>query len=338
MIGLLPWQGEVWGHVVPWLRQTRVPHGLLLHGPSGLGKAAFAAFLARSLLCEQPGDDFRACGHCRGCRLFEAGSHPDAMLINVQENRREIVVDQVRELGRFTALRSARGGYKVGVITPAEHMNRNAANSVLKTLEEPPAGTVLLLVSHAPALLPATVRSRCQMLHFRRPAGERVIPWLEEHLPPGNDAQLLLRLANGSPERALELGQGGAVEQRDRVLDDIRGLVQGVADPVTAAADWLRMGTQPVVYWVHDLICDLVRMKHGAAGADLVNGDVQALLRPLSQRLDFGLLFDLLDKCLRARSTSERRQNLNEQCLLEDIAITWAWPGQAAPSRAYGGR
>ncbi|MBI3939049.1 MAG: DNA polymerase III subunit delta', partial [Betaproteobacteria bacterium] len=145
--------------------RTRLPHALLLIGPEGTGKLDFATFLAQSLLCEAPAPGAEACGKCPACGWFAAGNHPDFRLVQPEAleqkaegegapdekpSSRQIAVEQVRGLSHFIVLSPHRRGLKVILMHPAEALNVNAANALLKNLEEPPAGTLFLLVTHRP--------------------------------------------------------------------------------------------------------------------------------------------------------------------------------------------
>ncbi|MFO7642692.1 MAG: DNA polymerase III subunit delta', partial [Candidatus Competibacteraceae bacterium] len=162
----LPWHEPLWRQFQQSRAAGRLPHALLLAGPAGLGKLAFAKRLARALLCETPDVEGDACGRCRSCRLFQAGSHPDYRMEQPVEEGKAIRIDPIRELCGFLGFTAQYGGYKIALLEPADRLNLNAANSLLKTLEEPPGDCLLLLVTAHPARLPATVRSRCQKVSF----------------------------------------------------------------------------------------------------------------------------------------------------------------------------
>ena len=158
------WHATAWQQLQTSHRQQRLPHALLLSGEAGIGKAEFAARLAASLLCEQPHVDGQACGTCHACQRLGAQTHPDRFRLEPEEPGKAIKVDAVRQLIRNLSLTGHYGGYRVVTVEPAELMNTNAANAFLKTLEEPPANTLLILITASPARLPATIRSRCQPL------------------------------------------------------------------------------------------------------------------------------------------------------------------------------
>lgn len=201
-------------------RRQRLPHALLLIGQKGLGKRELAETFAASLLCEQPSADGLACGHCLACNWYAQGNHPDFRLLQPdamsegeasEEGKKkasqQITIDQVRALDDFFVVGTHRGGLRIVIVDPTEAMNRNAANSLLKTLEEPPAGTLFLLVSNEPMKLLPTIRSRCQAIPVPVPPTA-----LAEHFLSDDgisNASRWLALAGGSPKLAREMARGG---------------------------------------------------------------------------------------------------------------------------------
>ncbi|CAG1004130.1 DNA polymerase III subunit delta' [Myxococcaceae bacterium] len=218
-----PWQARF---AAEWLaRRESWPHALLLHGPAGFGKRALAGFLVQGCLCEAPQADAVPCGICPSCHWLREGLHPDLRWIEpvVAEDegetkvRPEIIrIEQIRELADFVMLSAHRRGRKAVVIAPAEAMNTAAANALLKTLEEPPPGTLLLLVSDRPGRLPATVLSRCTKLAAPRPDAEASLAWLRHEGCSAADA--LLAQAGGAPLRARELGDATYQAERSAFL------------------------------------------------------------------------------------------------------------------------
>ena len=219
----LPWHETEWERLQRARQQEKMPHALLLTGPRGAGKQLFAESLAASLLCTDPDAHGNACGQCRGCHLLQAGSHPDYQRIQPVEPGKPITVDAVRDMTSRGTLTAQAGGYKVILFQPADALNIAAANSLLKTLEEPVAWTLMLLVSAQPGRLPATIRSRCQQIKLSLPAKPEGERWLAEQVEDV-DPKLLLALTGGAPLRALELAQQQVLQLRLRLLDDFGGL------------------------------------------------------------------------------------------------------------------
>ena len=141
------WQTTQWQNIQRQLVADKLAHGLLLVGNEGLGKRDFAQQLANGLLCNSAGSDGLACGQCSACHLLAAGTHPDLFVLQAEERGKTIKVDEVRQLSAQLNLTSQFGGYKIALIIDAHDMNINASNSLLKTLEEPAADTILILVS-----------------------------------------------------------------------------------------------------------------------------------------------------------------------------------------------
>ena len=202
-------------------RSARLPHALLVHGPRGVGKLALAERISQTILCESSGQ--KPCGSCDGCRWFLGGNHPDFRRVEPEALAKlppadpddeapaakrtkqpsiEIKIDQVRELADFLYVRSHRGAMRVALVHPAEDMNENASNALLKGLEEPPAGAMFILVSHRPAQLLPTIRSRCVAIPVPIPPREAALGWLNDQ--GIKDAERWLAYAGGAPLRALD--------------------------------------------------------------------------------------------------------------------------------------
>ena len=200
---IYPWMSDHWSFFLQRLENDKLAHALMVEGPAGIGKTSLATAMVAKLLCRenQPG----ACGHCRSCTLFAAGSHPDYFDLQPEEGKEVIKVDQVRALIGKLDLTTSISERKVACIHPAEKMNGAAANALLKSLEEPVGNTVLILVSDNPARLPVTIRSRCQAISVNQPDSQLVLNWLQDN--SGKDpemTQAALQAAGGSPLRAAQ--------------------------------------------------------------------------------------------------------------------------------------
>ncbi len=313
---VFPWQIEQWQALQERVRAGRLPHGLLLHGPAGTGKKEFANQFAQSLLCRTPDAGGNPCGTCQACHLVAAGTHPDLQQISPEEDRKVIRVDQIRTLSARLAAKSQFGGYRVAVITPAERMNIEAANSLLKTLEEPGADTVLLLVSAQPGRLPPTVRSRCQRLAFPLPDRGVAEGWLAQF---GSDPVALLAVANGAPLAGRRLAEEGGLEQRAALFADLAALVRDREDPIQLAGKWHGLDMANGLAWIGGWTCDLIRLQAAAEPPRLENVDRTAELEAIARCIPRRTLFAQLDRLGEARRLLHTA--VSPQAILESVFV-----------------
>ena len=317
---MYPWNESQWSGISKRMLAGRLPHALLLNGPKGLGKSAFAQDLARALLCLQRDDQGHACGQCKSCLLIEAGSHPDIHEVMPEEAGKAIKVDQVRELSDVMSRKSQLSGFRVCIINPAEAMNANAANALLKTLEEPGADSLIMLVSSESSKLTATIRSRCQLINFTPPSSEASEIWLKEQ-GVKDDLQLLLGLSSYAPLEAMVYVSENRLQLRTEFLNEFLGLKTGVQNPLQMADKWYKKAPGHCVQWMMSWVMDLIRLKSTSTVPRLMNRDVQEHLQPLAKQLNLKNLFVMLDKC----QTSNRQLStqVNVQLMMEDLFITW---------------
>lgn len=317
-----PWQERPWQALIARWREGRLPHALLLSGSRGMGKRHFAGVLARAMLCESPLEDGAPCGQCRSCGLAAGGSHPDFLQVHPEEEGKQITVDQARDIAAFQALKSHYGGPRVVILGPAERMNINGANALLKTLEEPTAGTFLILHSSEPAMLLPTIRSRCQQVVFRNADAQPAVHWLQEALDDeGGDPKTLLALAGGAPLAALELVREGHLNSRQTRLEELESLASGGVDPIAVAAAWLGEEAPRALLWLHEWLEDMIRLKSAPDIARLRHPDMRDRLQALAERLDLAGLYRLLDKSRDALRLIPTQ--VNTQLLLEELLLVW---------------
>lgn len=317
---MYPWQQSQWQIIQESRQQGRMPHALLLTGPLGLGKEQFAQEIAQALLCESNTPEGGPCGQCRSCQLYAAGSHPDMTIVEPLEGKKNIAVDQVRELSSYLNLKSQYGGNKVVILAPAEAMNVNSANSLLKTLEEPSEGAVLLLVTHRPAQLPATIRSRCQEIRFQIASKDAGEEWLRGQGVAG-DVALLLSLADGAPLKAKALSDDNIIQERQESFKALENMAKQTLDPITAAATWVKRSPEAVLSWFYVWSVDMVRLKSCQAPPHVSNQDIQPTLLNLANQVSLKALLIWQEKVQQA--LREIEGNSNATLVMESVLMYW---------------
>lgn len=326
----LYWQASAWRDVINRLQHKSLPHAMLLSGPAGLGKAIFAESLTHLLLCEQldqrlvtlsePGFP-TPCGVCHSCHMFAAGSHPDVMRVAPETKDKSINVDKVRDIAGYLGLKSHASGYQIVLVNHAENMNHYAANSLLKTLEEPSANSLLFLISHKPSLLLPTVRSRCQSVNFVVPDNESLLIWLQKRLPwDAEKLQSLLFLSNNAPLQALDYGVHGGLDTAMQVLIDFRQLASNQQEPVSIAKNWLALDISTLYQWLISWAVAMIRLKSCGHSPD--NSPVAMQLKNLADRVHLNALFAYFDKLMACYKLLNSQ--VNSQLLLEDLLIYWS--------------
>jgi DNA polymerase-3 subunit delta' len=204
------------------IESERVRHAYLFTGPQGLGRRTLAIRFAKALNCEQPPCPGEPCGECRSCVQVERMQHPDLIIVQSEQRGGTLKVDQVRTLQRSLALSPYEARYKVALLLRFEEANQNAANALLKTLEEPSPQVVLILTAENEELLLPTIVSRCEVLRLRPVPIEQVNGGLQDRWGlPHEQAELLAHISNGRPGYAITLHQKPKqLEERQRWLDD----------------------------------------------------------------------------------------------------------------------
>jgi DNA polymerase-3 subunit delta' len=322
----LPWQSALWLDLTALVLQQQLPHALLLQGPAGIGKRWFARALAAFLVCENRSG--YACGSCRSCVQLAVGAHPNALLLGTdgllglaltpsgqhsqglihwqpeaERKRRDISIDAARMLIDRLGVSSHYGHQRVAIVDRADALNTASVNALLKTIEEPPAGTQLMLISERPQALPATLRSRCQRIRFTAPDSEVARQWLTQQL--GRDDADALVHGHGAPLTALALASGDGVSLRHAWRETWLAVARRRQDPVAAAAsvdrDTLAEHLQWAWSWIAQQFRDAV-----VQGSDVSQRDAyEQMLREITDalRLSGG--------------------NAQPQLLLESLLVSW---------------
>jgi DNA polymerase-3 subunit delta' len=296
----------------------RLPHALLIHDSPGAGGDSLANWAASLAMCTTPGE--APCGHCDGCRRVAADQHPDLNRVVPIEDSKQIRIEQVRDLAAELALTSHRGGYKVGILSPADTLNRFAANALLKTLEEPSARTLLILVAIQPSRLPPTILSRCQRLRVRVPTRAEAIEWLEHTKGKGDWSGVLdvigeapFWVTEADPKAIPALGQ-----DTRRTLEEIAA---GAADPVATAERWSRTEPGLRLRCFENWLTDRIRRHFGATGNSVELRSAAHLPRPASI-LNIRGLFELVDgvRALRSMLDEPINRSLAFEMLLRQLS------------------
>jgi len=278
------------------LERQRVPQALLFQGPEGVGKALTAHAFTAALLCT--GDGPAGCGGCHACHLLESGNHPDLTLVQRQPKKDRpselssfITVDQIRGVSHLAGQAPRQGRRRVFIVDPAERMNTNAQNALLKTLEEPPERALIILVAARPHLLLPTVRSRCFAVGFAALASEELARLLEQRGIDPDQATIRAALAEGRPGRALGLDIDAVDGRRREVLEALERLVGAPTEVAELPAMATRLAGKDETSLTEglDLLQGLLRDAARAAGdgktSALVHADLAARLEQLGQRL-----------------------------------------------------
>ncbi|NOZ54950.1 MAG: DNA polymerase III subunit delta' [Gammaproteobacteria bacterium] len=329
-----PWHVPIWQHLAQRYCSAQLSHALLLSGNPGLGKAILSEQFAQWILCEAATkrpqlpvpEKLLPCGKCNGCLLYSAASHPDLMRVSPESEGKAITVDAVRNIANFLALKSQFAEYQVVIVAPAEAMNKYAANSLLKTLEEPTPNTLLLLVSHNMGSLLPTIRSRCQVISCPVPDATQANDWLTQAMAqsalPTEDTKSLLMLAEGSPLLALEYAKAGTLSSYKQLLQSFEKLTKKQSNPVEEVGLWLSVGLAPSLKWMYLWVAELIRFKSGVMVVDNNTILSEPVLGKVAESVESMRLYTFLDKITDSIRTLPTQVNV--QLTVEDLLISWS--------------
>jgi DNA polymerase III subunit delta' len=303
------------------VQRGRLAHAYLFTGPSGIGKRLFALELAQALLCEDsPDGRLEGCNHCAACALVRTNNHPDLFLAGRPEDALELPIDTVRELCRSFSLKSARGKGKVAILDDADDFNEESANCFLKTLEEPPPRSVLILIGASRDRQLPTILSRCQVVQFAPlPADLMVAILKEKGIQDSALLSQLVRLGGGSPGQALALA---APELWAFRRDFLKGLGQPEPDSVALSRKWMefveeagkesglqRRRASLVLRLLVALFSDALHLSLGGSPPTVEPRELPTL-RDLAGRLGPEQWLELLERCLEGDQQIDRRVQL----------------------------
>jgi len=316
--------------------KATLPSALLLHGRGGIGKFHLAYTLAQALLCESPLDSGEPCEHCGACHWFKIGGHPDFRLLEPEAQNAAadstgetaeqgkatdkkasqfITVAQIRELADFVNLTTHRNGLRIILVHPAETMNVHAANALLKTLEEPPPGTLFILVSHQPQRLLPTVRSRCQKINAPLPVRAEALQWLREQEVAEADA--CLAQSGYAPLAALRLSAEDYQLKRGQILEQFGAPDR--FDPLTLAEQGDKMELAWILNWMQQWVYDLASI--GMAAQARYQTESPAEMIRLAKTVNLIELFRFQQELLTAQRALHHP--LNSRLVLEQLFFSY---------------
>jgi DNA polymerase III subunit delta' len=318
---------EIVGHEkqLETLRQSllngRLHHAYLFIGPNGIGKRTLALALAQAIHCAELESDF--CGACGACRAIQTGNHADVRVVEPLSNKKDISIQQVRDLEKALSLRSFSGRQKLAIIDPATLMNWPAQNALLKTLEEPPPACVLILIaSNAGGLLP-TVRSRTFALSFAPLPRQLMVSFLISRRGKSREqAEFLAALAMGSLRTVIRIDKEKLVEKRLEWMKTLVSLRAGDYRAALNAAETLagnREETLKFLEWAGLWYRDLLSFRIAHAADKILNMDMLPQIEEHSARIEEDDLFSLLSKTAEASELIQR--NVNRRMVVEDLLL-----------------
>ena len=316
-----PWQDSLWQSLAGRSQQA---HAYLLHGPAGSGKRALVEHFAAFLLCKAPTDQ-QPCGQCSACKLYAAGTHPDLMRLEPEEEGKGILIASVRELVAKILQTSQQGGRKVVIVEPAEAMTTGSANALLKSLEEPAGSTVFLLVSHQFSFLLPTIKSRCVLQVCPLPTPEQSVQWLQQQHREltAEQCQTVLALASGSPLNAQKLLSADVLAVREQVVNGVKQLFKQQSSPSDLAVAWAKMPPELLFDWFCQWAQLMLRYKVTTDDSALGLPDMAVVLKHVAPRAPLATLLQTQDWLLEHRQKVLRRVPLRADLLLEGLLVRW---------------
>jgi DNA polymerase-3 subunit delta' len=343
-----PWQQGAWAQLQ--LMRARLPHAILFHGAAGIGKADFIEAFAQSLLCENVQPDGHACGACASCGWFAQHNHPDYRRVrpealedepapdgeeggeggakskSAKAPSKEIKIEQIRALADFMNISTHRQGLRVVVLYPAEALNMPASNALLKTLEEPPPGTVFLLASNSLDRLLPTILSRCRKFGLPMPEHAEALAWLQAQGVA--DADSWLREQGGAPLAALAQAETGNREELEVLL---QLLAHPSVDAALKTAD--RLSKTPLaslVAWQQRWLYDVLSLK--SSGKIRYYPRYQKELAALAARVHTARLLRAIKSANDRRAVADHP--LSPKLFVEDMLLDYtACCSPGAPER-----
>ena len=314
--------------IYPWLKKylnlinkERLSHAYLISGRDGLGKKNLAELMAKKILCKETSSD--NC-KCQSCRLFDSSNHPDFHLIEKEEKKKQISINQIRACFEYLFESSFLNGNRLFLIYPAEIMTPEAADSALKILEEPPKNSYFILVSHRSKQLPPTIRSRCSEIKVSLPSQEQIENWLQKETVNDKELRLALSLSKGRPLKATELISQSVEEIRKIFIKDISRVIKQGDNIIKVSENWAKDLESLItkLEWMGDLLRDALR-HHFFKELKNTTTDTDHISTYLGKKVEDQTLFLLLEETNKVLSWFSNGTNLRADYQLQSLFITW---------------
>lgn len=273
--------------------ENRLPHALIFSGVKGTGKAKFADRLTRALLCTAVTPQGEYCNQCHACRLIEGRVHPNILWIEPEKAGAPIKIDQVRLVSDFIQQTSAQGEYRIVIIHPVGEMNSHAANALLKNLEEPSSGALLILINDQQKRLPATILSRCQRIVFPPPEPDELHAWMINQ------------------------------PVRQDLFQALHAIVEGRSDPIKSAASLQSSDITQLLDYLLSWMVDLLKLQLNSESNKLINSDFLPILTSLSNKTKQQHNVKLMEAIQQLRTQVCTGINFNKQLILESLFVQW---------------
>lgn len=323
-MSLLPWLEPTWQELLK-RQKTGLPHALLITGLQGIGKNALSQHIAQWLLCKTARTQnlSTACGQCHSCNLWKAGSHPDYLQVVAEEGSRQIRVESIRKVNEFMVQTPQISHCQVVNIHPIEIMNTNAANALLKTLEEPAGESYLLLETERFGSVLPTIRSRCQRISLAPPSLQQALNWLQQQgIAEVDQAEQALRLHQGAPLAALAWLQNDH-NQQQQWLQQLQQWSHNQIALTELASEWSKLELVDLTRWFYTVLLDCMKQQMGVpAEQQGLQGEVQKVLAGTGvDKLKLIALQNKVQQILGQLLSGMGNQN--KQLMLESMLIDW---------------
>lgn len=315
---------------IPWfkekesyLKKSSNHHAFIFEGPRGIGKIAFIHEIAKGFLCKES-PNIQYCNKCKSCHLYNESNHPDFYAISLEEGKKQISINQIKNLQESIYESSFLGSNKVFLVSPLEKLNKEAFNSFLKNLEEPPLGSIFLLITNRPQEIPLTIRSRCLSIQMEKPKEDLIKDWLNKNFDGINNLDLVLKLSKGKPIIASDMIHIKIEEIRNEFFNEMAEFLKTGSNLIEISEKWPKDKSVMLIKleWMSDLIMDCLRYRF-LPQSDKTLDDTSEMCVYLSNRVSSDDFFKILDKTNFCWNTFNSDSNLREDYHLKSLLSDW---------------